>query len=116
MRQGCSLSPPLFNLYSEETINEIKHETENIGVKVYGKTIKMFGFTDDIVFLANTQKERETIKPVPGLLTITTTTRNFEEIREEFKDIKRSQNIYKIFRSDYKYNWKIQNLSARNEK
>ena len=24
VRQGCSLSPPLFNLYSEEAINEMK--------------------------------------------------------------------------------------------
>ena len=26
VRQGCSLSPPLFNVYSEEAINEIKEK------------------------------------------------------------------------------------------
>ena len=28
VRQGCSLSPALFNLYSEEAINEIKDSCE----------------------------------------------------------------------------------------
>ena len=35
--QGCLLSPPLFNLYSEKAINEIKEEIKNIGAKVQGK-------------------------------------------------------------------------------
>ena len=39
IRQGCSLSPPLFNLSSEKSINEIKEETKNIGEKIQGKTI-----------------------------------------------------------------------------
>ena len=37
VRQGSLLSPPLFNLYSEEAINEIEEETENIGLKAQGK-------------------------------------------------------------------------------
>ena len=46
VRQGCSLSSLLFNLYSEEAINEIKEETKNMGVKVQMKTIKMLRFAD----------------------------------------------------------------------
>ena len=59
VRQGCSLSPHLFNLYSEKAINRIKEETKNIGVKVQGKTIKMLRFADDIALLANTERELE---------------------------------------------------------
>ena len=47
VRQGCSLSPSLFNIYSKEAINKIKKEIKNIGVKVQGETIKMLRFADD---------------------------------------------------------------------
>ena len=59
VRQGCSLSPLLFNLYLKEAINEIKDETKNIGVKVQGKKIKILRFADDIALLANIQRELE---------------------------------------------------------
>ena len=54
IKQGCFLSLSLFNLYSEEAINEIKEETENIGVEVLEKTIKMLRSVGDIALLANT--------------------------------------------------------------
>ena len=57
MRKDCSLSPPLFDLYSEEAINKIK--VKKIGVKVQGKIIKMFRLADDIALLANTERELE---------------------------------------------------------
>ena len=59
VRQGCSLLSPLFNLYSEEDIDEIKEETKNTGVKFQGKTIKMLRFADYIALLANTEIEIE---------------------------------------------------------
>ena len=59
VKQGCSLSPPLFSSYSEGNINEIKEEIKNIGVKVQGKTIKMLCFANDIALLANTGRELE---------------------------------------------------------
>ena len=59
VRQGCSLSPTLFNLYSENAINEMKDEIKNIGSKVQGKTIKMFRFADNITLLSNTERELE---------------------------------------------------------
>ena len=53
------LSAPLFKLYSEEAINKIKEEIKNIGVKVQGKKIKTLSIADDIVLLANTEREIE---------------------------------------------------------
>ena len=63
VRQGCSLSPHLFNLYSEDAINQIKEKIKNIGVKVQGKTIKMLRFADYtcVVLLANTERELEAL-------------------------------------------------------
>ena len=51
--------PPLFNLYSEEAINEIKEEIKNICVKVQGKLIKILRFVDDVDLLVNTERELE---------------------------------------------------------
>ena len=59
VKQGCSLSPPLFKLHSEEAINEINEEIKNIGVKVQRKTIEISRFADDIALLANTERELE---------------------------------------------------------
>ena len=59
VRQGCSLSPPLINLYPEEAINKTKEELKNIGFKVQGKTIKMLRVANDISLLATTERELE---------------------------------------------------------
>ena len=59
VRQGCSLSPPLFNLYSEEAINEIEEEIKNVGVNFQEKKIKMLHFANDKSLLANTKREQE---------------------------------------------------------
>ena len=59
VRQGCYLSLPLFNLYSEEKFNGITEKTKNIGVKVYGKTIQILRFANNIAPLANIERELE---------------------------------------------------------
>ena len=50
MRQGCKLSPLLFNIYIEQAINECKEYCT--GVKVNGVRIQMVRFADDIVIIA----------------------------------------------------------------
>ena len=47
VRQGCSLSPLLFNLYIEQAMQEIKEEYGK-GVMVQGEEIKTLRFADDI--------------------------------------------------------------------
>jgi hypothetical protein len=52
VRQGCSLSPLLFNIYEyiEQAINEYKEYC--IGIKVNGMRIQMLKFVDDIAIIA----------------------------------------------------------------
>lgn len=51
VRQGCVLSPALFNLYSEEIIQEALTE-EMAGIKVNGRPINNLRFADDTVLIA----------------------------------------------------------------
>jgi retron-type reverse transcriptase len=55
VRQGCPLSPLLFNIYIEELIQEAMEETEE-GIKVGGRLIKALRFADDQAMLATTQE------------------------------------------------------------
>ena len=50
MRQGCNLSPLLFNICIEKAINECKEY--RIGIKVNGVRIQMLRFADDIAIVA----------------------------------------------------------------
>ena len=55
MRQGCVLSPVLFNLYSEMLVCEALSETE--GVKINGEKIKTMRYTDDTAVIATSEDE-----------------------------------------------------------
>nr|QNU13192.1 fatty acid synthase 1 [Locusta migratoria] len=58
IRQGCSLSPMLFNLCNDQAIKESK-EKFGEGIKVQGEEIKTLHFADDIVILSETAKDLE---------------------------------------------------------
>lgn len=53
VRQGCVLSPVLFNIYSEHIFREAL-ETEHIGVNVNGEILNNLRYADDTVVFANT--------------------------------------------------------------
>uniref|UniRef100_A0A8D8Y198 Craniofacial development protein 2 n=1 Tax=Cacopsylla melanoneura TaxID=428564 RepID=A0A8D8Y198_9HEMI len=54
IRQGCPLSPYLFNVFIEEAMNEVKEKTE--GVKVNGVKVHCIRFADDVVLLAEDEE------------------------------------------------------------
>ena len=57
VRQGCCLSPTLFNIYAEKIMNEALEETE--GLKVGGESIKTIKYADDQAIIATSQRELE---------------------------------------------------------
>jgi hypothetical protein len=50
-RQGCILSPYLFNMYSEYILRRVGFE-DNIGIKVGGRTINNLRYVEDTTVLA----------------------------------------------------------------
>lgn len=59
VRQGCPLSPYLFNLFIEKAIDQMK-ETSN-GIKINGQRIHCIRFADDIVNLSDTESDMNTM-------------------------------------------------------
>jgi len=73
VRQGCPLSPALFNVLIEKAINVIKLylEQEGIGVKIGGVLITMLRFADDIVVLATSEEDLQAALNVMNIMNIT---------------------------------------------
>lgn len=58
VRQGCNLSPLIFNAYIEQAIKEIK-EHINCGVKIQGEKVSMLRYADDIAVLSESKEDLE---------------------------------------------------------
>jgi len=56
VRQGCTLSPIIFNAYIQEAIKKIKEDT-NLGIIVNGHKISMLRFADDMALIAETEED-----------------------------------------------------------
>ena len=50
-RQGCILSPCLFNLYAEYIMRNVGLEEAQAGIKIAGRNINNLRYADDITFM-----------------------------------------------------------------
>ena len=56
VRQGCILSPCLFNLYAEYIIKNTGLDEEQAGIKLAGRNINSLRYADDTAFMAESEE------------------------------------------------------------
>ena len=57
VRQGCILSPCLFNFYAEYIMRKAGLEETQAGIKIAGKNIKTLRYADDTTLMAESEEE-----------------------------------------------------------
>ena len=61
VRQGCILSPYLFNLYPEYIMRNAGLEEAQAGIKTAGKNINNLRYTDDTILMADSEEELKSL-------------------------------------------------------
>ena len=64
VRQGCILSPCLFNLYAEYIMRNAGLDEAQVGIKTAGRNINNFRYTDDITVMAEREELKSLLKKV----------------------------------------------------
>ena len=57
VRQGCILSPCLFNLYAEHIIQNARLDEAQAGIKTSGRNINNLRYADDTTLMAENEEE-----------------------------------------------------------
>ena len=57
VRQGCILSPCLFNLYAEYIMRNARLEETQAGVKIAGRNINNLRYADDTALMVESEEE-----------------------------------------------------------
>ena len=57
VRQGCILSPCLFNLYAEYIMRNARLDEAQAGIKIAGRNIRNLRYTDDTTLEAESEEE-----------------------------------------------------------
>ena len=60
VRQGCILSPCLFNLYAKYTMRNAGLDEVQAGIRIAGRNINNFRYADDTTLMAESE-ERESL-------------------------------------------------------
>ena len=60
VRQGCMLSPCLFNLYAEYLRRNARLEEAKAGIKIAGRNINNLRYADDTTLMAESEEELRT--------------------------------------------------------
>ena len=58
VRQGCILSPWLFNLHAEYIMRNAELEEAQAGIKIAGKNINHLRYADDTTLMAESKEEQ----------------------------------------------------------
>ena len=61
VRQGCILSPCLFNLYAEYIMRNAGLEEAQAGIKIAGRNINNLRYTDDTTLMAESEEELKSL-------------------------------------------------------
>ena len=61
VRQGCILSPCLFNLHAEYIIRNGGLEEAQAGIKISGRNINNLRYADDIPFMAESEEDLKSL-------------------------------------------------------
>ena len=61
VRQGCILSPCLFNLYAEYIMRNTGLEETQAGIKIAGRNIKNLRYADDTTFMEESEEELKSL-------------------------------------------------------
>ena len=61
VRQGCILSPCLFNFYAEYIMRNAGLEEAQAGIKISGRNINNFRYADDTTLVAEREEELKSI-------------------------------------------------------
>ena len=57
VRQGCILSPRLFNLYAEYIMRNTWLEEAQAGIKISGRNVNNLRYADDTIIMAESEEE-----------------------------------------------------------
>ena len=61
VRQGCILSPCLFNLYAEYIIQNARLDEAQAGIKIAGRNINNLRYADDTTLMAESEEELKSL-------------------------------------------------------
>ena len=61
VRQGCILSPCLFNLYAEYIMQNARLDEAQAGIKIAGRNINNLRYADDTTLMAESEEELKSL-------------------------------------------------------
>ena len=79
-REGCTLSPCLFNFYAEYIMRNTGLEEAQAGIKISGRNINNLRYADDTIFMEESEEELKSL---------------FMKVKEESEKVDSKLNIQK---------------------
>ena len=61
MRQGCILSPCLFNLYADSIMQNVMLDEAQAGIRIPRRNINKLRYADDTILMAESEEELKSL-------------------------------------------------------